>query len=72
MVDLFAWVQTVTPDMLPSGPILLGPCVTVMDPARWLTAVQLSARNGTASPRARYGALQHDLRDLYYELVNTG
>ena len=70
MEDLFCWVQAVTPDMLPEAPFPLGHGVTVLDPARWLASVQRDARS-ELRPRAKWGALQEDLRRLKYELTTV-
>lgn len=61
-LDLFAWVQTVTPDMLP--PEFAHNYGVVVDPAKWLAAVQGDAQNKDC-PRARYGALHGDLRRVW-------
>ncbi len=62
-VNLFEWVQTVTPEMLPET-IVIRPGETVCTPGVWLDAIQKAALAGPDGPRARYGALQSELRWL--------
>lgn len=69
-VDLFAWIQTVTPDQLPDT-IQLESAVTVFDKVKWLSKIQEDSQDREKAARARYGSLQRDLR-LVYELVGGG
>lgn len=65
--DLFAWIQTVTPDQLPDT-IQLEFAVTVFDKAKWLSKIQEDSQDREKAARARYGSLQRNLR-LVYELA---
>ena len=53
------WFLTTPP---PTETFELQKGVTVLDPARWWQAIRNDIAAGTAGPRARYGALQGDLR----------
>jgi len=64
-LNLYEWVQTVTPDMLPAAPFAASDGVTVLDSGLWLESVQAEARCGPAGPRAKYGAIQADMRRIY-------
>jgi hypothetical protein len=64
-VDLYVWIQTVAPEQLPPAPFEAAPGVTVKDPPRWLAALQQDGRLGPNGARARYGAIQADLRRVY-------
>jgi hypothetical protein len=77
-VDFYQWVETMAPGDLPRGPFRFSvgtddrrhECnITITNPAKWLLSLQTDARRGDEHPRARYGALQEDLRRLY-ELCN--
>ena len=48
----------------PAQPFQLSPGVFVAHPARWWEALRCDLRSGPGGPRARYGALQEDLRRL--------
>lgn len=61
--DLAAWVAGLVATDLPAFPFTLRPGVTVTGP-RFLAELQAAASIGPAHPRARYGALQEDLRQL--------
>ena len=39
--------------------------VTILDPARWWRSIEGDIEAGPNGPRARYGAVQGDLRRLY-------
>jgi len=67
--DLFAWIQTVTPDQLPDT-IEIDFGVTVIGKALWLSKLQQDSQGRQKAARARYGSLQRDLRKVY-ELVNV-
>ncbi len=62
--DLFIWVQGVRPEDLPAAPFLLYPHVTVINTAEWLKELKRDALGNMNSPRAKYGALQKDLRRI--------
>jgi hypothetical protein len=64
-LDLYEWIQTVSPEDLPPAPIALGPQITVTNTAAWLRSLQQDAKLRGKAPRARYGALQDDLRRAY-------
>lgn len=69
-LNLFEWIQTVTPDQLPAGHIQLHPAVMVLDQdkPRWLDTLKQDAAKGPSVARARTGALCEDLRRVH-ELV---
>ena len=58
---LIEWFQRTTP---PARPIELCRGVVVARPALWWTALKRDIADGPSGPRARYGALQQDLRRL--------
>ena len=62
-VDLAGFCLLLHPGDLP-GPFDAASGVRVAHPDRWLAALQRDARHGPRGPRARYGALQRDLRLL--------
>ena len=64
-VNLFEWIGSITIDALPSAPFESGAGGRVIDAAKWLASLQSDARGGPKSPRAKYGALQADLRRVY-------
>lgn len=64
-INLYEWCQTVTPDQLPECPFALSSTSTIVDKAVWLHSLQGDARRGPNAARAKWGALQQDLRDLY-------
>lgn len=72
LVNLFEWIQTVRPEQLPEAPFSTAPGQTVCDGAGWLRAVQRDAILGNESPRARWGALQEDLRWIYNHIKGMG
>ena len=49
----------------PSGAFQLKPGITILDPQRWRQSIAADIRAGPNGPRARYGALQDDLRRLH-------
>ena len=59
--ELIAWFLTTTP---PAEPFELCRGVTILDPARWWQSVRSDIESGPAGPRARYGAVQNELRNL--------
>ena len=67
-VDLAAladWVLLLAPDDLPTTPLEFGGhyCV-VVDRCKFIASLQTDIRRGASGPRARYGAIQSDLRRL--------
>lgn len=56
---LIAWFVEARP---PARPFELMPGVTVMQPARWWTSIHADIAEGPRGPRARWGALQANLR----------
>lgn len=62
-VNLFEWIRIVMPDEFPPPPFEMQPGVKVIETAVWLKALQNCAYPD--HPRARYGALQCDLRNAY-------
>lgn len=52
------------PDDLPPAPFRVNAWTIVENPDRFLHSLQADVRRGPAGPRARYGALQRDLRAL--------
>ena len=59
---LIAWFRTATP---PAEPFELCRGVTILDPARWWRSIEGDIEFGPNGPRARYGAVQRDLRKLH-------
>ena len=59
---LIDWFSTTTP---PAEPFELCQGVTILDPARWWQSIRSDIECGANGPRARYGAVQGDLRRLY-------
>lgn len=51
---------------LPRTPFALGAHMTITDPAKFYEALASDIRQGPKSARARYGALQKDLRELHF------
>jgi len=62
--ELADFALLLTADELPAVPFTLRPGVTVLNAGRFLTWLQADIRRGPLGPRARYGALQGDLRRL--------
>ncbi len=58
---LIEWFLTTSP---PRAPFTLTKAVVVAHPARWWEALRRDIAAGPHGPRARYGALQQDLRRL--------
>lgn len=58
------FVLLLSVDDLPAAPFDFGPAETVVDAAKFLYWLQADVRRGPSGPRARYGALQSDLRRL--------
>ena len=58
---LARWFLTAVP---PAEPFDLCRGVTILDPARWWQSIRADIAAGPTGPRARYGALQGDLRKL--------
>ena len=65
LTNLYEWIQTVTPEMMPPAPIMLAPGVTVLNAHTWLRSLQQEALKGPRGPRSLRGALQQDLRMLF-------
>ncbi len=61
MLALIRWFLGTHP---PTEPFELSRGVTVLRPALWWTATRRDIAAGPGCPRARYGALQQDLRRL--------
>ncbi len=61
MLTLIRWFLSTRP---PAGPFELSRSVTILRPALWWTATRRDIAAGPGGPRARYGALQGDLRKL--------
>ncbi len=61
MAALIEWFLTTSP---PRSPFTLSKAVVVAHPARWWEALRRDIAAGPHGPRARYGALQQDLRRL--------
>ncbi len=61
MLTLIRWFLGTQP---PTEPFELSKGVTVIRPALWWTATRRDIAAGPNGPRARYGALQQDLRRL--------
>ena len=57
-----AWFASWTP---PAEPFQLKPGITILDPHRWRQSIAADIAQGPSGPRARYGALQDDLRRLH-------
>ncbi len=57
-----AWFASWSP---PAEPFVLKPGNTVLDPHRWRQSIAADIAQGPCGPRARYGALQDDLRRLH-------
>ncbi len=56
-----AWFGSWSP---PGEPFQLKPGITILDPQRWRQSIAADIGAGPNGPRARYGALQGDLRRL--------
>ncbi len=56
----------------PAKPFELCRGVTILDPARWWRSIEGDIEAGPNGPRARYGAVQGDLRRLYALMVGAG
>ena len=54
--------MTVKPGEFPPAPFELYPHGRVLDTAKWLEALRRDAAMGEASPRAKWGALQADIK----------
>ena len=66
---LIDWFSTTT---APAEPFELCQGVTILDPARWWRSIEGDIEPGPNGPRARYGAVQSDLRKLYDLMVGAG
>ena len=66
---LIDWFSTTTP---PAEPFELCQGVTILDPARWWRSIEGDIGCGPNGPRARYGAVQGDLRRLYALMKTAG
>ena len=60
--ELVRWFLTAAP---PAEPFELCRGVTILDPARWWRSIRSDIETGPTGPRARYGALQGNLRKLH-------
>ena len=49
----------------PAAPFQLKPGITILDPHRWRQSITADIAQGPSGPRARYGALQDDLKRLH-------
>ena len=67
--ELASFVLALTPGDLPPTPFQLTPWAKVLDSARYLVWLKRDIVMGSDSPRARYGALQTDMRRLL-DVVN--
>ena len=66
-VNLFEWIQTVRPEALPERfTVNYG---EVTGRTKWLEALQADATYGPDGPRAKWGAVQADMRRVW-ELCN--
>ncbi len=59
---LIDWFPITSP---PANPFELCRGVTILDPARWWRSIRGDIASGPTGPRARYGAVQGDLRKLF-------
>ncbi len=66
---LVDWFSTTTP---PAEPFELCQGVTILDPTRWWRSIEGDIGCGPTGPRARYGAVQGDLRKLYKLMKTAG
>ena len=66
---LIEWFRSTTP---PAAPFELCQGVTILDPARWWRSIRGDIECGPTGPRARYKAVQGDLRRLYDLMVGAG
>ena len=66
---LIDWFLTTSP---PAEPFELCRGVTVLDPARWWRSIEGDIASGPNGPRARYGAVQGDLRRLHALMKTAG
>ncbi|MEO8495286.1 MAG: hypothetical protein ABI614_09460 [Planctomycetota bacterium] len=64
------FVLLLSVDDLPAAPFDDGPAATVVDAAKYLRWLQADVRRGPNGPRARYGAIQDDLRRLRDMLIS--
>jgi hypothetical protein len=62
--DLAAFILQLTPADLPPTPFHLTPWARVLDSARYLVWLKRDVAMGAKSPRARWGALQRDMKIL--------
>jgi len=56
------WIQTVTPDQLPTPPFRINHHTTVVDSGRWLAKLQAEAKMDGDFWRIRHGILQRELK----------
>lgn len=61
---LAAWLASLDLVALPAAPFVLKPGVTVLGGEVWLARLKADASQGRHNPRARFGALQDDMRAL--------
>jgi hypothetical protein len=67
-VNLYDWIQTVSPDDFPPAPHKLSPGITILN---WKKQIKYLRKETSNSARAMTGALQERLRTLH-ELWNSG
>ena len=73
LAALADWVLLLAPDDLPAAPFEFGgPYCIVVDPCKFIASLRTDIRRGASGSRARYGALQSDLRRLRGLLLADG
>lgn len=65
LAALADFILLLTPCDLPESPFPLAPGCTVVDGRKYLAKLKLDLKAGPKSPRARYGALQDEMRSLH-------
>ena len=65
---LIEWFRSVTP---PTEPFDLCRGVVILDPVRWWRSIEGDIASGPNGPRARYGAVQGDLRRLHARMMTA-
>lgn len=64
--NLFEWIQTLSPDdVCALDGMTIKPGTIITDPVVFLQALQQDAAQSHTRPRARWGALQEDLRFVF-------
>lgn len=64
-VELVDWALSLEPSDLPEVPFQLNVCTKVTGKKIFLEALKRDIRKGIKGERARFGALQDDIRNLY-------